>query len=93
MQLEQFLINVAFGAIMKKCYRCGKIIASNEKKCSYCGVSLLGLEYCPKCSTKIDGEPDFCSNCGQQLRTNCPSCGKKLVGSPNTCPYCNSLLR
>ena len=77
---------------MRKCYRCKKVIASNEKNCPYCGVSLAGLEYCPKCNSKIEGEPDFCSNCGQKLRIVCLNCKKKLIGTPTICPYCNSLI-
>jgi hypothetical protein len=77
---------------MKKCFKCGQVVASNEKNCPYCGISLKSIEYCPECNTKIDGTPDFCSNCGERLCTVCNNCKKKIIGSPDTCPYCEALL-
>ena len=81
------------GRKMKKCYKCGKVVAANENNCPYCGVTLLGLEYCPKCNSKLQDEPEFCSNCGTKIHTICRNCKKKLVGNPKMCPYCNTMLR
>lgn len=61
---------------MKKCFKYGQAVASNEKNCPYCRVTLRGLEYCPKCNSKVDGDPEFCSNCGARLYTICISCKK-----------------
>jgi RNA polymerase subunit RPABC4/transcription elongation factor Spt4 len=77
---------------MKKCYNCGKNVTFSDRTCPYCGADLKNFEFCPKCKSRIEGKPDFCSNCGEKLYTICKNCKKKILGKPKFCPSCGAIL-
>ena len=72
---------------MKKCYKCGQVVASNEDNCPYCGVILRALDYCPKCNGRgivqrtrnIELKIPKGVDDGSQLRLS----GEGEAGSPN----------
>jgi DNA-directed RNA polymerase subunit RPC12/RpoP len=49
---------------------------------------------CPNCSSAIDQNDKFCSECGTDLHAIvCPECGSSMEDSPNFCPECGYELQ
>jgi len=48
---------------------------------------------CPKCGGNLEGDPDFCTNCGTKLFIICGGCGKRLTEVPRLCPNCGVMLK
>ena len=54
--------------------------------------------FCPKCGREIEGTPDICPLCNENISEDskklrektmfCPKCGEEIEGTPDICPIC-----
>lgn len=51
------------------------------------------INECRKCGAKLEGDPDFCTNCGAKLFIICRSCGIRLKEDLRFCPNCGVMLK
>jgi formylglycine-generating enzyme required for sulfatase activity/predicted Ser/Thr protein kinase len=52
--------------------------------------SVSSEDRCPKCSSSIEKEMEFCMKCGTDLQKNCPACDKKIRWFAEFCPKCGT---
>ncbi|MCK4447399.1 MAG: zinc-ribbon domain-containing protein [Candidatus Marinimicrobia bacterium] len=48
---------------------------------------------CYKCNNPIQGEENYCPNCGEALENKCSNCGSQISGSENFCSNCGQALK
>ena len=76
---------------MYKCSKCGKEYEGNF--CPYCGEKRSKENFCSNCGAEIDGDLQFCPNCGNSLVSQKVDGGKNRSNTGNFKEKIFSLLK
>lgn len=71
-----------------ECTKCGKIIGSDKKFCSFCGEpNPIFMKKCPSCGKHIKKKSKFCNFCGQSFEFPDLNASSLKQENSNVCKY------